>query len=191
MSRRRVMGRGRRGPSAGLAIALGLAIAALGCASSTEPEPEPGLASRVGPADPFPRWVAELEIGRTQTEEVRTRFGRPRERVPSPRGGWIWRYQHAEIHWPENDPLRPTVSAQGETRTPRPGLGRRIVHALGAPFRWLGGVLLYPPLPERPPPSDLRPATIHLLEIDFDHGGTLRSLRYRPRGGLAPVPIPG
>lgn len=187
MSRRRAMERGRRGRFVGLALALAFTVGVLGCASTSEPEP----ALHVRPADPFPQWVAALEIGRTRTDEVRMRFGRPRERVPSPRGGWIWRYHHAEIHWSAKDPLRPTVSADGERRSPRPGLGRRIVRVLGAPFRWLGGVVLYPPLPQRPPPSGLRPATIHLLELDFDHAGTLRSLRHQPREGLAPVSIPG
>jgi len=194
MSRRNAMDSSRGVGLAVRTIALALALGALGCASGSgpDPEPDPESASRVGPADPFPRWVASLEIGKTRTGDVRTRFGRPRERVPSPRGGWIWRYHHAEIHWTAGDPLRPAVSAEGERRPPRPGLGRRILRALGAPFRWLGGVVLYPPLPERPPPTRLRPATIHVLEVDFDRAGTLRSLRYRPREGMVPVAaIPG
>jgi len=182
---------GRWGRSAGPAIALGLAIAVLGCASTSEPEAAPEPGSQAGPVDPFPQRVAALEIGKTRTEDVRTRFGRPRERVPSPRGGWIWRYYHAEIHWSAEDPLRPEISAEGETKAPQSSRGKRFLRAVGAPFRWLGGVVLYPPLPLRPPPSSPRPATIHLLEVDFDLEGRLRSLRYQPREGIAPVPIPG
>lgn len=185
--------RGKRSSTASTAFRgafcmLGLLCLGLtGCAH--EAEPAPGL----WPADPFASWVESLETGRTRPEDVRAQFGRPRERAPSPRGGWIWRYTYFAVDWPAHDPRRPVVSAQGKAASPASGSGpvRAIARVFGASLDWLGGVFLYPPRQPRPPRTRPLPATIHSLELHFGVDGILRHVRYQPEEGLAQVPVEG
>jgi len=179
--RRRALGCGRTRPILGLVVAWAL----VGCAHAPEEEP---LAL---PVDPFPRWVAALQKGETRAEEVKARFGTPLERTPSPRGGWIWRYAHAEIHWPDADPMRPVVSAEGEWGPPEPGFWARIGRAYRRTLGWIDRAFYFPPRQSRPPRRRRLPATIHALELHFGLEGTLRAVRYLPHEGMAHVPISG
>lgn len=161
-------------------------LALVGCAHDGSEAEEQAL-----PADPFPRWVGELETGETRIDEVADRFGEPVEREATPRGRVIWRYAYAEIHWPENDPMRPVVSADGVVGPREPTFFERFGKAWFATFAWIDWAFYYPPRQPRPPRQRGLPATIHSLELTFGHDGKLERYRYSPFEGTVRVPAPG
>ncbi|MBJ20414.1 MAG: hypothetical protein GY910_20345 [bacterium] len=56
----------------------------------------------------------------TQIAFVLERFGDPDEIEQSTRGGVTWRYSYSEIHWPEGDLDRPSLSADGAVEPAEP-----------------------------------------------------------------------
>ena len=167
--------------SAACAFGFGVVVA---CAT---PEPPAPL-----PAHPFPSWVSELEAGRTGSDAVRARFGSPDEIEQSVRGGMVWRYVFREIDWPDDDPLRPVVAADGSLRSPETSSR---LDAFRAGMRRVGGwfdrTFYYPPRQPRAPRTRRLPATVHQLEVVFGRDGTLSGYRYTPARGFARVPSPG
>lgn len=164
------------------AVALGVLSAA--CA------PRPGELEPL-PRHPFPRWVSKLELGASDVESVRRRFGEPDEVESGVRGGLSYRYRFAEIRWPDADPDRPVVGANGRVG-PRPNsklddVGDTLVEV----GDWLDWLMFYPPKQPRPAARRWLPATIHFLELDFDPAGKLVHYRYLPEEGRAPVPRRG
>ncbi len=144
----------------------------------------PGLEGTALPAHPFPRWVSELEPGKTRIEALRDRFGPPDEIETRARGERVWRYAFTEIEWPLGDPDRPVVAADG-TRVPRaPTPFERIGDGFRAVGLWIDGAIFFPPRQPRPPVHRSLPATIHRLEVVFDVDGTLRRVHYRPEKGV-------
>lgn len=69
------------------------------------------------PRHPFPQWVGKLKSGESDTESVIARFGLPDEIENRARAGQIWRYNIEEIQWAEDDPNRPSISAEGEFKS--------------------------------------------------------------------------
>lgn len=175
---------GRRRAAGGRFLAA-LALAALvagGCATNEGP-PEPL------PRHPFPLWVSLLEPGRTDVDEVLDRFGDPDEIEESVRGGTTWRYRVPEIHWADDDPMRPRVSADGSLVEPEPSpLAVPLAH-LERFGRFLDRLLYYPGTQPRPPRRRAVDATIHLLEIGFSPDGTLRRHQYASEPGRVLVPV--
>lgn len=140
------------------------------------------------PRHPFARWVEQLEAGRSDVESVRERFGEPDSVEQSAAGGTVHRYRFAEIHWPDDDPDRPVVGADGRLE-PRPKTKLQQVGASIASFgRWLDWLMFYPPEQPRPAPRRTLPATIHDLKLFFDLDGRLVAWRYSAEAGRAPVP---
>lgn len=163
-------------------IVLGaLTMFAAGCAS--DPKPLEPL-----PRHPFPQWVSELEVGKSDIESVTHRFGEPDGIEQSVRGGLIYRYRFAEVRWPDDDPDRPVVGANG-TLERRPDTK---LETMGNPItafgRWLDWLMFYPPKQPRPPRQRWLPATVHDLELQFDLEGKLARFRYAPEPGRAPIP---
>ncbi|MEZ4332949.1 MAG: hypothetical protein R3F35_14400 [Myxococcota bacterium] len=143
------------------------------------------------PRHPFPRWVEQLEVGSSDAEIVRARFGEPHAVEQSVTGGAIHRYRFAEIHWPDDDPDRPVVGARGHLE-PRPRTKREDIGASIAAFgRWLDWLMFYPPRQPRPAAPRYLPATIHHLEVRFDLEGRLVAYAYRSEPGRAPATRPG
>lgn len=175
-----------RSVSPGLSLALWLAlvfaawIAVAGCAT------RPGDVEPL-PQHPFPRWVSELEVGKSDVASVRERFGEPDAVEQSVRGGTIYRYQFAETRWPDDDPDRPVVGADGKLWR-RPNTKAEDVGAeIAAVGDWLDWLMFYPPKQPRPATRRWLPATIHDLELGFDLEGKLVRYRYTPKDGRAPI----
>jgi len=165
-----------------LLVLLGvLALSALACAKPVKEEPLP--------AHPYPRWVGELESGQTRIEEVLTRFGEPNEIEQGPRGEKIWRYVFREISWPENDPMRPVVAADGTIAQRERSSFGRFADWLGGVTYWVDKAMFFPPRQDRPPRTRRLPATVHQLEVVFGLDGTLRRFRYLPHSGYASVAV--
>lgn len=170
----------RRSTATGFALLL----LVLGCAlppSELEPLPR----------HPFPRWVQKLETGpgetASDTASVRKRFGEPDEQLQMPTGGRIWRYRFAEVRWPDDDPDRPVVAANGKPG-PRPTTALDDVgYALTRFGAWLDWLMFYPPKQPRPASPRWLPATIHALELEFDLEGRLARYHYATEPGRAPV----
>jgi hypothetical protein len=162
-----------------LAALVVLALA-VGCA------PRPGDLEPL-PRHPFPRWVEKLEIGKSDRDSVRGRFGDPDSVEQSVRGGLVYRYRFAEIMWPDADPDRPVVAANGEvvprSNTKLQDLGDSVAE-VGS---WLDWLMFYPPKQPRPIGPRWLPATIHELEVSFDLEGRLVRYRYTPQVGRAPL----
>lgn len=159
------------------------AIAAcwLGCATTDGEEPLP--------AHPFPSWVGQLESGSTPASSVRQRFGAPDEIEQSARGGEIWRYTFREVHWPEEDPMRPVVGADGTVGPREPSTWNRIGKSFRRAGAFMDWLFFYPPRQPRPPRTRRLPATVHELELVFELDGTLRRFHYVPAPGTARVPF--
>ncbi|MFO0691708.1 MAG: hypothetical protein U0900_23635 [Myxococcota bacterium] len=175
MTRRSAIALGLR-----VALGLGVVLALAGCAT------RPGDVEPL-PQHPFPRWVGELEVGKSDAGSVRERFGEPDAIEQSVRGGLVYRYRFAETHWPDDDPDRPVVGADGKLWR-RPNTKAEDVGAEISAFgEWLDWLLFYPPKQSRPPRRRSLPATIHDLELAFDLEGKLVRYRYAPREGLAPI----
>lgn len=172
----------RRARAAAPLAAISALVLTAACAPRPgEPEPLP--------RHPFPRWVDTLEVGESDVEQVRARFGAPDAIEQSALGGTIYRYRLAEIHWPDDDPDRPVVGADGRLeRRPDTLLGD-----LAAPIvafgRWLDWLMFYPPKQPRPTSRRTLPATIHALELRFDLAGRLAAWHYAPEQGRAPVTV--
>ncbi len=163
-------------------VALGaLMMFAAGCAS--DPKPLEPL-----PRHPFPQWVSELEVGKSDLESVTHRFGEPDGIEQSVRGGLIYRYHFAEVRWPDDDPDRPVVGANGVLeRRPDTKL-QKMGNPITAFGRWLDWLMFYPPKQPRPARQRWLPATVHDLELQFDLEGKLARFRYAPEAGRAPIP---
>jgi hypothetical protein len=161
-------------------LALLLVGVALGCAK--EPEVLEPL-----PRHPFPRWVEKLEVGQSDVESVTKRFGPPDELEQSVYGGVYYRYRYAEPMWPDDDPDRPIVGANGRLerrpKTRADDVDDRI-HGVGD---WLDWLLFYPPRQPRPAAKRWIPATIHDLELQFDPDGKLARFRYAPEDGRTAI----
>ena len=143
------------------------------------------------PRHPFPKWVGKLETGQSDQASVRERFGEPDERLETPLGGRVWRYRFAEVRWPDDDPDRPVVGANGKV-VPRPNTKLEDVGESIAAFgEWLDWLMFYPPKQPRPVAPRWLPATIHALELEFDLEGRLVRYHYAPEPGRAPVPRAG
>src|SRR5690606_16945105 len=85
----------RRARAAAPLAAISALVLTAACAPRPgEPEPLP--------RHPFPRWVDTLEVGESDVEQVRARFGAPDAIEQSALGGTIYRYRLAEIHWPDD-----------------------------------------------------------------------------------------
>ena len=171
-----------RPAAAAMLIALGaLAVFAAGCAS--EPKELEPL-----PRHPFARWVSELDVGTSDIESVTGRFGQPDEIEQSVRGGLVYRYRFAEVRWPDDDPDRPVVGADGTLeRRPETNL-QKVGNPITAFGRWLDWLMFYPPKQPRPARQRWLPATVHDLELQFDLEGKLARFRYAPEEGRAPIP---
>ncbi|MEZ4281835.1 MAG: hypothetical protein R3F21_19705 [Myxococcota bacterium] len=162
-------------------VILGLLIA---CA------PRPGELEPL-PRHPFPRWVSKLEPGKSDVESVRGRFGEPDLVESTVMGGLVWRYRFAEVRWPDADPDRPVVAANGKV-VPRTNSKLEDVGDSIAEFgSWLDWLMFYPPKQPRPVAPRWLPATIHALELEFDREGRLVRHRYAPEPGRAPIPRRG
>lgn len=160
-----------------------LTIWVAGCAS--EPKPLEPL-----PTHPFPQWVSELEVGKSDIASVTRRFGEPDDSEQSVRGGMIYRYRYAEVRWPDDDPDRPVVGASGKLeRRPETRL-QKVGNPITAFGRWLDWLMFYPPKQPRPERQRWLPATVHDLELQFDLEGKLSRYRYAPERGRAPIPAP-
>ena len=157
-----------------IGLAVSVAAALLGCAPKTV-EPLP--------AHPFPSWVAQLETGRTEVDAVLARFGEPDTSEESVRGGTVWHYRFPEIHWADDDPMRPEVAADGSLRPPEPSWWAPIGEGFARVDRFLDRLLHYPPTQPRPPRRRPLPATIHTLELHFAPDGVLKRVRYTPEWG--------
>lgn len=174
----------RRWTALAFAIVLLSSALSLGCA------PRPGELEPL-PRHPFPKWVRKLETGRSDQASVRDRFGEPDVVEQSVMGGMVWRYRFAEVEWPDVDPDRPVVGANGKV-VPRPNTKLEDVGDSIAGFgEWLDWLMFYPPKQPRPVAPRWLPATIHDLELDFDLEGRLVRYRYAPESGRAPVPRKG
>jgi len=162
------------------ALAAVVVLVALGCA------PRPGELEPL-PRHPFPTLVSELAPGESDLASVRARFGEPDASEQSVRGGIVYRYRFAEIHWPDADPDRPVVGADGRLER-RPNTKLEDVGDTIAEFgAWLDWLMFYPPKQAWPRTRRSLPATIHDLEIAFDLDGRLVWYRYTPQAGRAPV----
>ena len=160
-----------------------VAVLAAACAKPVVVEPLP--------LHPFPSWVSTLESGQTELEEVRERFGPPDEIEASVRGGTIWRYAFKEIDWPQDDPMRPVVAADGSVGPRTPSGFSRVGHGFRTAWLWIDRAIFFPPRQTRPPRTRRLPATVHHLELFFGVGGKLHRFRYTPTQGLASVPVRG
>ncbi len=158
-----------------------LSLSVLACAKSPEEEPLP--------VHPFPRWVEELESGRTRAEDIRMRFGEPTKIEQDPRGEKTWRYVFHEIAWPAKDPMRPVVAADGTIQERERSAFGRFVDWLGGVTYWVDRAMYFPPLQDRAARTRRLPATVHQLEVVFDPDGTLRRYRYRSQSGYANVAL--
>lgn len=168
--------------SVSLLILFGLLVlSALACAKPVE---EPPL-----PAHPYPRWVNALESGKTQLEDVQTRFGEPNEVEQGPRGEKIWRYVYREIAWPDKDPMRPVVAADGSIHDREPTAVGRFAKRVAVVTDWFDRAMYFPPRQDRLPRKRRLPATVHQLEVVFGSDGTLRRFRYSPQPGYASVAV--
>jgi len=165
---------------AAVAAAAAIALAGAGCA------PPPAELEPL-PRHPFPSWVDGLEVGKSDLGSVRERFGEPDDREATVTGGLVWRYRFAEVHFPDDDPDRPVVGADGRLR-PRPNTKLEDVgHSIAEFGRWLDWLMFYPPKQPRPPRRRWLPATLHSLELDFDGEGRLVRYHYVPEEGRAPI----
>lgn len=161
-------------------LALFVLLVSTGCAT------RPGDVEPL-PRHPFPSWVSALEVGRSDAASVRERFGEPDSIEQSVRGGLVYRYRFAETHWPDDDPDRPVVGADGKLWR-RPNTKAEDVGAeVAAVGDWLDWLMFYPPKQPRPATRRWLPATIHDLELGFDLEGKLARFRYRPEEGRAPI----
>lgn len=131
------------------------------------------------------------------------RFGEPDEIEDSVRGGMIWRYAFAEIHWPADDPDRPSRAADGPAEVKQPSAQKQpsvqkepsrlaaLGEAISGFARFVGGWVFYPGTQPRPPRSRRLPARIHALALVFAPDGKLHEYRYAPEEGAARVPASG
>ena len=158
-----------------------LVLSGFACAKPVPPEPLP--------VHPFARWVHELESGATSLDQVRARFGEPNEIEQGPRRERIWRYVFREITWPDDDPMRPVVAADGTIRNREPSSFDHFADRADRVFDWIDKAMFFPPRQDRPPRTRPLPATVHHLEVVFGFEGTLRRYRYSPRAGTASVPV--
>lgn len=160
-------------------------VLTLGCAKQAQVEAEEVVFL---PRHPFPQWVGKLKTGESDVESVITRFGPPDEIENRARGGQIWRYQLEEIQWPENDPNRPEISAEGEIKL-RPATRAESARnwSKGA-AGWIDRNLFFPPPQPRPAAIRMLPATVHRLELVFEADDILSDYRYAP--GLGSVNVP-
>jgi hypothetical protein len=174
----------RNGATVVFAIFFLSSAFSLGCA------PRPGDLEPL-PRHPFPKWVQKLETGKSDQTSVRERFGEPDVVEQTVMGGRVWRYRFAEVQWPDTDPDRPVVGANGRV-VPRPNTKLEDVGDSIASFgEWLDWLMFYPPKQPRPATARWLPATIHDLELDFDLEGRLVRYRYAPEPGRAPIPREG
>lgn len=170
----------------GRRLALGFVVLALllGCA------PQPDELQPL-PRHPFPRWVSKLEPGKSDEASVRQRFGEPDGVEQSVRGGLVYRYRYAEVRWPDADPDRPVVGANGKVRRRQDTALEDVGEAIAGFGDWLDWLMFYPPKQPRPVAPRWLPALIHDLELDFDLEGKLVRYRYVPEEGRAPIPRRG
>jgi hypothetical protein len=169
-----------RASSARLLLLVLLLLLTAGCA------PLPGSLEPL-PRHPFARWVEKLEPGTTDRAGVEQRFGEPDSVEQSVRGGLVYRYRFAEVAWPDDDPDRPVVGANGKVG-PRPNTKLEDVgDSISAVGDWLDWLMFYPPKQPRPVARRWLPATIHDLELAFDPEGRLVRYRYTPEPGRAPI----
>lgn len=166
------------------ALIFGILSLLLACA------PRPGELEPL-PRHPFPRWVEKLEPGKSDIASVRGRFGEPDLVEATVMDGLVWRYHFAEVRWPDDDPDRTVVAANGEV-VPRTNPKLEDVGESIAGFgHGLDGRTFHPPKPPRPVTPRWLPATIHDLELEFDLEGRLVRHRYASAPGRAPIPRGG
>jgi hypothetical protein len=164
------------------------ALMALGCAQQAQVAEE---AEVFLPRHPFPQWVGQLKAGESNTESVIARFGPPDQIESRARGGQIWRYRLEEIQWPEDDPNRPMVSAEGDfKRRASKGIESARKWGKGA-AGWMDRTFFFPPRQPRPAAIRTLPATLHRLELVFEADDLLSDFRYAPGMGRAQVPEAG
>lgn len=174
---------------------------ASGCAGSTSkdsgaPESSSSTAKASGededvlrplPADPFPSWVGAIQSGTTSIADVTTRFGSPVSIEQSPSGGSQYHFVHAEIHWSDDDPMRPRVASDGTLHAKQPSIAEKVGTAFGRATSWLDRTMFFPPRQPRPQSPRMLPATIHDLWVDVAPDGTVRGVDYVAQQGAAPV----
>ncbi len=166
-----------------IALVLTMSLA-LGCAKQVQVEEEAEVFLL---RHPFPQWVGKLKSGESDSESVLARFGPPDEIENRARGGQIWRYNLEEIQWPEDDPNRPNISAEGELkRRPSTQIESAWSWTKGA-AGWFDRTFLFPPRQPRPAAVRMLPATVHRLELVFEADEILSDFRYAPGGGRAQV----
>lgn len=139
------------------------------------------------PKHPFPRWVAKLEVGKSDTKSVRRRFGDPDAIEMQPTGAIVFRYRYPEYVWPDADPDRPVVGADGRVvSAPRPK-SQDVRDSVAYTRSWIERLLFFPPEQPRPVRRRSLPATLHDLELEFDAKGRLVHYRYETTEGHALV----
>lgn len=184
-ARREALVQAARLPVRSMAWVLILLGLTLGCVKQAQVQDE---AEVFLPRHPFPQWVGKLKSGESDTESVTARFGPPDEIENRARGGQIWRYKLEEIQWPEDDPNRPYISAEGETKLrPASRVDSARSWSKGA-TGWIDRNLFFPPPQPRPPAIRMLPATVHRLELVFEADEILSDYRYAPGRGSAQVP---
>lgn len=127
----------------------------------------------------------------TGIAEVTGLFGDPASVEQRVRGGLIWRYAYAEVHWAVDDPDRPAVAADGTPAEAEETWVDVAAEGLASTGRFLDGLLFYPPRQPRGPRMRTMNATIHDLELRFTTEGVLEHYRYVPRNGQVRIPVGG